>query len=92
MEYACASRMRMDDFRNLIVWQLADELRREILAFTDTGPASTDFKYRDQIPRCDCVGLSQYRRRIRSVSTGRVRALPRIRARALEGVVVDPSE
>jgi four helix bundle protein len=49
MEYACASRMRIDDFRNLVVWQLADELRREILAFTDTGPASRDFKYRDQI-------------------------------------------
>jgi hypothetical protein len=49
MEYACASRMRIDDFRNLIVWQLADELRREILVFTDTGPASRDFKYRDQI-------------------------------------------
>jgi four helix bundle protein len=41
--------MRIDDFRSLIVWQLADELRREILAFTDTGPASRDFKYRDQI-------------------------------------------
>jgi len=41
--------MRIDDFRKLIVWQLADELRHEILAFTDTGPASRDFKYRDQI-------------------------------------------
>jgi four helix bundle protein len=41
--------MRIDDFRKLIVWQLADELRHEILAFTDTGPASRDFKYHDQI-------------------------------------------
>ena len=41
--------MRIDDFRKLIVWQLANELRHEILAFTDTGPASRDFKYRDQI-------------------------------------------
>jgi four helix bundle protein len=49
MEYACASRMRIDHFRDLTVWQLADELRHEILAFTDTEPASRDFKYRDQI-------------------------------------------
>jgi four helix bundle protein len=49
MEYACASSMRIDHFKDLTVWQLADELRHEILAFTDTGPASRDFKYRDQI-------------------------------------------
>jgi four helix bundle protein len=49
MKYACAQRMRIDHFRNLTVWQLADELRREIMAFTDTGSASKDFKYRDQI-------------------------------------------
>ena len=41
--------MRIDDFRKLVVWQLADELRHEILAFIDTSPASRDFKYRDQI-------------------------------------------
>ena len=45
----CASGVRIDHFQDLIVWQLADELRHEILAFTDTGPASKDFKYRDQI-------------------------------------------
>lgn len=49
MNYACAFRMGINDFRDLIVWQLADELRREIFAFTETGPASRDFKYRDQI-------------------------------------------
>jgi four helix bundle protein len=49
MEYACVSGMRIDHFQDLVVWQLADELRHEILAFTDTGPASKDFKYRDQI-------------------------------------------
>ena len=41
--------MRVDHFHDLITWQLADELRREVLAFTETGPASRDFKYRDQI-------------------------------------------
>ena len=41
--------MRVDHFHDLVTWQLADELRREVLAFTETGPASRDFKYRDQI-------------------------------------------
>jgi four helix bundle protein len=41
--------MGVNDFRDLVVWQLADELRREIVAFTEHGPASRDFKYRDQI-------------------------------------------
>jgi four helix bundle protein len=39
----------VDRFEDLIVWQLADELRREVMAFTNTGPASRDFRYRDQI-------------------------------------------
>ncbi len=36
-------------FEDLIAWQLAYELQREVFAFTATGPASRDFKYRDQI-------------------------------------------
>jgi four helix bundle protein len=36
-------------FRELVAWQLADELRREVLAFTETGPAARDFRYRDQV-------------------------------------------
>jgi four helix bundle protein len=39
----------VDRFEDLITWQLADELRREVLAFTETGPAARDFKYRTQI-------------------------------------------
>jgi four helix bundle protein len=41
--------MIVNQFQDLIVWQLADELRREVLAFTEIGPAARDFKYRDQI-------------------------------------------
>ena len=36
-------------FQDLIVWQLADELRREVFAATEAGKAARDFKYRDQI-------------------------------------------
>ena len=36
-------------FEDLDVWRLADELRREVIAFTNAGPAARDFKYRDQI-------------------------------------------
>jgi len=37
------------NFRDLVAWQLAYELKCEVLAFTATGPVSRDFKYRDQI-------------------------------------------
>jgi four helix bundle protein len=36
-------------FQDLIVWQLADQLRREIVQFTDSGPASKDFRFRTQM-------------------------------------------
>jgi four helix bundle protein len=36
-------------YEEVEAWQLADELRREVLVLTETGPASKDFKYRDQI-------------------------------------------
>src|SRR5882672_5035762 len=36
-------------FRELVCWQLAYQLKCEILKFTATGPAFKDFKYRDQI-------------------------------------------
>ncbi len=29
-------------YRELICWQLADELKREVIAFTDTNPAKSD--------------------------------------------------
>jgi four helix bundle protein len=36
-------------YEDLIVWQLANELQRGVFALTATGPASRDFKFRDQI-------------------------------------------
>jgi four helix bundle protein len=36
-------------YEELAAWQLADELKREVYALTETGPAAKDFKYRDQI-------------------------------------------
>src|SRR5437773_6871340 len=36
-------------YEELDAWQVADELRREVLMLTETGPAHHDFKFRDQI-------------------------------------------
>jgi four helix bundle protein len=41
--------MPIRDHRDLIAWQLADELRRLIFELTETGPASRDPKFRGQI-------------------------------------------
>jgi len=41
--------MVVTHFQDLIAWQVADELRREVIAFTETGQAARDVKYRDQI-------------------------------------------
>jgi four helix bundle protein len=41
--------MAVHRFEDLICWQLAYELRREVFAFTATPPASRDFKFCDQI-------------------------------------------
>lgn len=41
--------MRVRHFEDLIVWQLAFELEKEVFAFTAFGPAGHDFKFRDQI-------------------------------------------
>jgi four helix bundle protein len=37
------------DYHDLIVWQLADELRREVYCLTDSGPVIRDFKFRAQL-------------------------------------------
>ena len=39
----------ISDFRDLVAWQLCHTLKCEIFEFTAVGPASRDFKYRDQI-------------------------------------------
>ena len=36
-------------YEDLIVWQLSDQLQRAVFELTATGPASKDFKFRDQI-------------------------------------------
>jgi four helix bundle protein len=41
--------MGVKDFRDLVAWQLADELRREVIAFTEKEPVARDFKYCNQI-------------------------------------------
>lgn len=41
--------MGVTDFRDLITWQLADELRREVIAFTEKESASRDFRFCNQI-------------------------------------------
>jgi four helix bundle protein len=42
-------RMGVKRFEDLIAWQLADQLQTDIFEFTSQPPASTDFKYCDQI-------------------------------------------
>jgi four helix bundle protein len=41
--------MGVRDFRELVAWKLSYALKCEVVEFTSTGPASKDFKYRDQI-------------------------------------------
>ena len=36
-------------YQDLICWQLADELEILVFELTETGPASKDFEFRDQI-------------------------------------------
>jgi four helix bundle protein len=38
-------------FRELIVWQLADELRREVYLLIDSSNAARDFEFRNQLRR-----------------------------------------
>ena len=60
--------MGIKDFRDLVAWQLADELRREVIAFTDKPPAARDFKFCNQIRdaissacRNTCEGWGRFR-------------------------------
>jgi four helix bundle protein len=41
--------MRVARFEDLDAWLIADDLRREVCAITDTGSASRDFKFVNQI-------------------------------------------
>ena len=46
---AAKSAMAVQNFQGLVCWQLSHELKCEVFDFTSQGPASQDFKYRDQI-------------------------------------------
>ena len=47
---ACASALRMaKTFRELAVWQLAFELKSRVIELLQTGSASKDFRFRDQL-------------------------------------------
>ena len=37
------------NFREMVVWQLAVELRDKVLAMLEAGPVTRDFKFRDQL-------------------------------------------
>lgn len=37
------------NYQDLTVWQIADELRREVYRLTDHGPAAADFRFRNQL-------------------------------------------
>ena len=41
--------MGASTYRELIVWQLADQLRAEVVRLTDSGSAMKDLRFRDQI-------------------------------------------
>jgi four helix bundle protein len=41
--------MPVQDFTDLVCWQLSNELKCEVIAFTEIGPAARDFKYRNQV-------------------------------------------
>ena len=70
MTHACATCVAVRDFKDLVAWQLAYELKCEVFAFTAIGPASKDFKYRDQVrdssasaPRNIAEGFGRFRPR-----------------------------
>jgi four helix bundle protein len=69
--------MRVAHFRDLTTWQLANELRREVFAFTANGRASGDFRYCNQIR--DAAGSA-----CRNTSEGFDRFRPSEFARFLE--------
>jgi len=60
--------MGVRDFKDLVCWQLSYQLKREVFAFTASGPVSRDFKYCDQIrdssssaPRNIAEGFGRFR-------------------------------
>jgi four helix bundle protein len=77
MTRACARYVAVRNFRDLVAWQLAYELKCEVFACTAIGAASKDFKYRDQIRSSSASAPS-------NISEGFGRFRPREFARFLE--------
>jgi four helix bundle protein len=55
-------------FQDLEAWQLANEVKREVFALTETGAAAGDFRFRDQLrgsaasaPRNIAEGFGRFR-------------------------------
>ena len=69
--------MGVHDFQELVAWQLSHQLKCEVFEFTSTGPAASDFKYRDQIRDSSASAPS-------NISEGFGRFRPREFARFLE--------
>jgi four helix bundle protein len=49
VQFVLGGGMGVRRFEDLIAWQLAFQLQREVFAFTATGPAWRDVRYREQI-------------------------------------------
>jgi four helix bundle protein len=69
--------MGISDFQDLVAWQLVDELRREVIAFTAKNPVNRDFKFCSQIQ--DAVSSA-----CRNTSEGFGRFRPAENARFIE--------
>jgi four helix bundle protein len=72
-------------FEQLEAWQIADELRREIIALTSAGRAASDFAFRDEIR--DAASSA-----VRNIAEGFGRFRPKEFARFLEYSVASVME
>jgi len=60
---------------DLIVWQLANELKIKVYDLTETGPASKDLKFRDDLRDAASSTTKEHRGRIRKISPQRICAV-----------------
>jgi four helix bundle protein len=59
MNPAYAEHVTAKRYEDLVVWQLAMELKREVYRLTASGPAARDFKFRNQI-RAAVAGIPSH--------------------------------
>jgi len=72
-------------YQDLEAWQVADELRREVHALTESGPASKDFKFRGEIREAASSAA-------RNIAEGFGRFRPKEFARFMEFSIASTSE